>query len=73
MIITPDQILTLFGAFAVALAPTIAILVSNHHRVKESKATATKLDTIHILVNSRLTEALAEIKELKSRLGDPED
>ncbi len=33
-------------------------------------ATGEKLDEIHVLVNSRLTEALAKIERLELRLGD---
>jgi hypothetical protein len=32
--------------------------------------TSTKLDTIHVLVNSRLTEALNKIDRLEARLHD---
>ena len=32
-----------------------------------------KLNAIHVLVNSRLTEALTEIAELKAKLGGPLD
>ena len=76
-----------YDATVLALAPTLAIIVtyllSRRDRkvvaekvedVKETVATTAsaadeKLDSIHILVNNRMTEALERIATLEQKLG----
>jgi hypothetical protein len=50
----------------VVAVPTIAVLMSYW-------AARRKIEQIHILVNSRLSDALSEIRSLKKELGRPPD
>ena len=75
------------GLVYVALITQLGIIASTWitHELKQAKTEEVKaqleqttkvegkkLDEIHGLVNSRLTEALEEIKKLKEKLGVPE-
>ncbi len=79
-------LLAIIAGICAALPPTVAAWRTGNiskeigAEAKDSlaittEATATKLDTIHVLVNSRLTEALAKIDRLEAKLyettGEP--
>lgn len=59
----------LAAAFAVGLAPTLAIIANYLLSRRDSKRAGEKLDSIHVLVNNRMTEALERIAALEARYG----
>jgi hypothetical protein len=50
----------------IAIIPTLFVIASY-------LLARRKIEQIHVLVNSRLSAALTEIRSLKKRLGIPED
>ncbi len=56
--------LALIASFTTLAGLVLQIALSRSRAVKSEA----KLDQIHVLVNSRLTEALAEIRYLKTKL-----
>jgi len=59
--LSEGSVAILGAALIAAVAPTLAVYFS-HRRA------ATRIEQIHVLVNSRLTQALAEINSLKATL-----
>lgn len=62
---------TLLIALLATIAPTLAVVVSGIAVFRQGRKAEGKMEQIHVLVNSRLTEALTEIALLKRRLGVP--
>jgi hypothetical protein len=72
MILDLTSIIPLITIIGAAAAPTIAAIWAEGRRKRDARMADTKLDTIHTLVNSqlsqavdRLTVATREIEELK--------
>jgi hypothetical protein len=59
-----DQI----GQVVIASVVVVAFFINRKKQTKDLKSQAAKVAEIHVLVNNRMTEALAEIAELKSRV-----
>lgn len=68
-----NTINTILVALIGSLSPTVAIVaayvLSRRKVTQVATVTETKLDTIHVLVNSRLEEALERIAALEKALG----
>lgn len=60
----PGSIAAIITAISTLVAAIGAFIVS----WRAAKVQTQKLDEIHVMVNSRLTEALAEIVELKAAI-----
>lgn len=53
----------------IAAVVTLGTLYLNRNNDKRQAVTNEKLDTIHILVNSRMTTALAKIRTLEEQIA----
>jgi len=55
---------TVWIAVVTAVAPTLAVILSNISQSKKTKNVEDKVDQVHQLANNRLTTALDKIEEL---------
>lgn len=62
-------VLTAAAVFVTAWRASRKVNDQNKQTAKDRKTTASKLETIHVLVNSRLSDALARIEKLEQALG----
>lgn len=60
-------------ALIASLPTLIVVILQARKSVKNVTATAEKLQEIHVLVNSRLSDALTKIAILEGRLSDALD
>lgn len=55
-------------ALIISAAPISAVILAAWKAHKDAKAAAKKLEEVHLMVNSRMEQALKDIKDLKDQL-----
>jgi len=61
------------AALIVAIPPTLAAVIAWIGLLRQGKQQITRLDQIHVVMNSRLTEALMKIDQLEAKLASFEN
>lgn len=63
------EMVVAMGTAAAAVIAAVGTLIVSIRNGKKIEATSSKIQEIHVLVNSRMTDALRQISELSTRVA----